>query len=89
MYKKFFRILFKREDLYLFHVSINCQSRVSLRRSVQSMQCHSNLNSVKMSHLPGQTRLLEDIAVDTFLHSSFGAVVAHLHLLGLWLGLGQ
>jgi hypothetical protein len=42
------------------------------------MKCHSNLNSGKMSHLPGQTRLLEDIAVDTFLHSSFGAVVAML-----------
>jgi hypothetical protein len=31
-----------------------------------------------MSHLPGQTRWLEDIAVDTFLHSSFGTVVAML-----------
>jgi hypothetical protein len=39
------------------------------------MQCHGNLNSGKMSHLPGQTRLLEDIAVDTFVHSSFGTVV--------------
>ena len=42
------------------------------------MQCHGDLNSGKMSHLPGQTRLLEDIAVDTFLHSSFGAVVTML-----------
>jgi hypothetical protein len=42
------------------------------------MKCHGNLNSGKMSHLPRQTRLLEDIAVDTFLHSSFGAVVAML-----------
>jgi DDE superfamily endonuclease/Archaeal putative transposase ISC1217 len=42
------------------------------------MKCHGNLNSSKMSHLPGQTRLLEDIAVDTFLHSSFGTVVAML-----------
>jgi hypothetical protein len=42
------------------------------------MKCHGNLNSSKMSHLPGQTRLLEGIAVDTFLHSSFGPVVAML-----------
>jgi hypothetical protein len=45
---------------------------------VQSMQCHGNLNSSKMSHLPGQTLLLEDIAVDTFVHSSFGTVVMTL-----------
>ena len=31
-----------------------------------------------MSHRPGQTLLLEDIAVDTFLHSSFGTVVMTL-----------
>jgi hypothetical protein len=31
-----------------------------------------------MSHLPGQTRLREDIAVDTFVHSSFGTVVMTL-----------
>jgi hypothetical protein len=31
-----------------------------------------------MSHLPGQTLLLEDIAVDTFVHSSFGTVVMPL-----------
>jgi hypothetical protein len=31
-----------------------------------------------MSHLPGQTRLLEDIAVGTFVHSSFGMVVMTL-----------
>jgi len=31
-----------------------------------------------MSHLLGQTLLLEDIAVDTFLHSSFGTVVMTL-----------
>jgi hypothetical protein len=31
-----------------------------------------------MSHLPGQTLLLEDIAVDTFMHSSFGTVVMTL-----------
>ena len=42
------------------------------------MKCHGNLNSGKMSHLPRQTRLLEDIAVDTFLHSSFGTVVTML-----------
>ena len=42
------------------------------------MKCHGNLNSGKMSHLPGQTHLREDIAVDTFLHSSFGTVVAML-----------
>ena len=42
------------------------------------MKCHGNLNSGKMSHLTGQTLLLEDIAVDTFLHSSFGTVVMTL-----------
>jgi hypothetical protein len=42
------------------------------------MQCHGNLKSSKMSHLSGQTRLLEDIAVDTFMHSSFGTVVMTL-----------
>ena len=42
------------------------------------MQCHGNLNSSKMSHLSGQTLLLEDIAVDTFVYSSFGAVVMTL-----------
>ena len=42
------------------------------------MKCHGNLNSGKMSHLPRQTRLREDMAVDTFLHSSFGAVVVTL-----------
>jgi hypothetical protein len=31
-----------------------------------------------MSHLPGQTHLREDIAVDTFVHSSFGTVVMPL-----------
>jgi len=31
-----------------------------------------------MSHLPGQTLLLEDIAVDTFVQSSFGTVVMTL-----------
>ena len=31
-----------------------------------------------MSHLSGQTLLLEDIAVDTFVHSSFGTVVMAL-----------
>jgi hypothetical protein len=31
-----------------------------------------------MSHLPGQPLLLEDIAVDTFVHSSFGTVVMTL-----------
>src|SRR5919197_5730372 len=45
---------------------------------VQSMKCHGNLSSSKMSHLPGQTRLLEDIAVDTFVHSSFGTIVMTL-----------
>lgn len=42
------------------------------------MKCHGNLNSGKMSHLPRQTLLLEDIAVDTFVHSSFGTVVRSL-----------
>ena len=42
------------------------------------MQCHGNLNFSKMSHLSGQTLLLEDIAVDTFVYSSFGAVVMTL-----------
>jgi hypothetical protein len=42
------------------------------------MKCHGNLHSGKMSHLPRQTRLLEDIAVDTFMHSSFGTVVMSL-----------
>jgi hypothetical protein len=42
------------------------------------MQCHGNLNSGKMSHLPRQTLLLEDIAVDTFVHSTFGTVVKTL-----------
>ena len=42
------------------------------------MKCHGNLNSGRMSHLPRQTRLREDMAVDTFLHSSFGAVVVTL-----------
>ena len=42
------------------------------------MKCHGNLNSGKMSHLPGQTLFLEDIAVDTFVHSSFGTVVMTL-----------
>ena len=42
------------------------------------MQCHGNLNSSKMSHLPRRTLSLEDIAVDTFVHSSFGTVVMTL-----------
>jgi hypothetical protein len=42
------------------------------------MKCHGNLNSSKMSHLTGQTLLLEDIAVDTFVHSSFGTVIMTL-----------
>jgi hypothetical protein len=42
------------------------------------MQCHRNLNSSKMSHLPRQTLSVEDIAVDTFVHSSFGTVVMPL-----------
>jgi DDE superfamily endonuclease len=42
------------------------------------MKCHGNLSSGKMSHLPRQTRWPEDIAVDTFLHSSFGTVVTML-----------
>jgi hypothetical protein len=41
-------------------------------------KCHGNLNSSKISHLPGSTLLLEDIAVDTFVHSSFGTVVMTL-----------
>ena len=31
-----------------------------------------------MSHLSGQTLLLEEMAVDTFVHSSFGTVVMTL-----------
>ena len=42
------------------------------------MQCHGNLNSSTMSHLSEPTLLLEDIAVDTFVHSSFGTVVMPL-----------
>ena len=42
------------------------------------MQCHGNLHFSKMSHLSGATLLLEDIAVDTFVHSSFGTVVMTL-----------
>jgi hypothetical protein len=42
------------------------------------MKCHGTLNSSKISHLSGQTYLLEDIAVDTFVHSSFGTVVMTL-----------
>jgi len=42
------------------------------------MQCHGNLNSSKMSHLSEPTLLLEEIAVDTFVHSSFGTVVMTL-----------
>jgi hypothetical protein len=42
------------------------------------MQCHGNLNFSKMSHLPRQTLSLEDIAVDTFVYSSFGTVVMTL-----------
>src|SRR2546427_5767743 len=45
---------------------------------VHSMQCHGNLNSSKMNHLPEPTLLLEEIAVDTFVHSSFGTVVMTL-----------
>lgn len=45
---------------------------------VQPMQCHGHRNSGKMSHLPRQTRLLEDMAVDTFLHSAFGTIVTTL-----------
>jgi hypothetical protein len=41
-------------------------------------KCHGNLNSGKMSHLTGQTLLLEDMAVDTLVHSSFGTVVMTL-----------
>ena len=42
------------------------------------MQRHGNLNSSKISHLPRQTLSLEDMAVDTFVHSSFGTVVMTL-----------
>ena len=42
------------------------------------MPCHGDLNSSKMSHLPRRTLSLEDIAVDTFVHSSFGTVVMTL-----------
>jgi hypothetical protein len=42
------------------------------------MQCHGNLNSSKMSHLPRQPLSLEDMAVDTCGHSSCGTVVMTL-----------
>jgi hypothetical protein len=42
------------------------------------MKCHGHLNSSKMSYLPGQTHVLEDIAVDTFVYSAFGTVVMPL-----------
>ena len=42
------------------------------------MKCHGNLSSGKMSHRPRQTRLPEGIAVDIFLHSSFGTFVTIL-----------
>ncbi len=42
------------------------------------MKCHGNLNSSKLGHLSRQTLLLEDIAVDTFVYSSFGTVVISL-----------
>ena len=45
---------------------------------VQQCKCHGYLNSGKMSHLSGQTLLLEEMAVDTFVHSSFGTVVMTL-----------
>jgi DDE superfamily endonuclease len=45
---------------------------------VPFMECHGNLNSSKMSHLSGQTLWLEDVAVDTFVNSSFGTVVMTL-----------
>jgi len=41
-------------------------------------KCHSNLNSSKMSYSTPQIFLLEEIAVDTFLCSSFGTVVMTL-----------
>src|ERR1043166_8345435 len=45
---------------------------------MQSMKCYGNLNSSKMSPLSVQTLLLEDIAVDPFVPSSFGIVVMPL-----------
>jgi hypothetical protein len=42
------------------------------------MKCHGNLNASKMSHLSGQTLWLEDVAVDTFVNSSFGTVLMTL-----------
>ena len=42
------------------------------------MQGHGNRNSSKMRPLSGQPRLLEDMAVDTLVDSSFGAVVMPL-----------
>src|SRR3989454_6142894 len=47
-------------------------------RGVQSMQVPRQPQLSKMSHLVGQTLLLEDIAVDTFVDSSFGTVVMTL-----------
>ena len=45
---------------------------------IQRMKCHGNRNSGKMSPLPRPTRLLEAMAVDTCVHSSFGTVVMTL-----------
>jgi hypothetical protein len=45
---------------------------------VQQCKCHGYLNSGKMSPLSGQTLLLEEMAVDTLVHSSFGTVVMTL-----------
>ena len=45
---------------------------------VQPMKCHGNLHSGKMGHLPRQTLLREDIAVDTWCASSFGTFVTTL-----------
>jgi hypothetical protein len=45
---------------------------------VHSMQCHGNLNASKRSHLSAPTLVLEEMAVDTFGHSSCGTVVMTL-----------
>jgi hypothetical protein len=42
------------------------------------MQCHGNLHARKMGPLSRQTLWLEDIAVDTWVPSSFGTVVMPL-----------
>src|SRR5215475_9508001 len=45
---------------------------------VQSMECHGNLNARKMSHLAGQTRWREDVAVAPLVNAACGTGVMPL-----------